>query len=268
MDWWLQALVTAGTVALVMVVARHSSQRFAGLVAALPTVSAPTLVWLIQEHGPAFAVKAAIGSVSSCAMLAAFALAYATTARRGGVVVALLAGLSGALALAMPAMLMSDNLASATLLAVVACTIAMATMPGLSACATRGRTTGGQAAGTALVAGGLSVLAVAIGPALGTFATGLLSSLPTVSGAVAVIEHAAGGHRAVEQFLRGFVAGLFGKIAFFAAFVLLTHPLGAAWSLALACVAGCAATALLARVLHFSKTLQAAHGIASEAVSP
>ena len=267
MDWWLKALVTAGTVAVVMGVARHAGQRFAGLVAALLTVSAPTLVWLMQEHGLAFAVNAAIGSVSACAMLAAFALVYALVSRRGGVVAALLAGLLGAAALAMPALLTSDSLASATLLALAACTVTMAAMPGLRAGAIRGRSTGVQAACTALAAGGVSVLVVTMSPVLGTFATGLLSSLPTVSGAVAVIEHAAGGYRAVEQFLRGFVAGLFGKIVFFAAFVLLAQPLGAGWSLALASVAACVATALLARTLHLASACHGSRRLAGEAAA-
>ncbi|MEO8977732.1 MAG: hypothetical protein ABI552_18490 [Casimicrobiaceae bacterium] len=96
--------------------------------------------------------------------------------------------------------------------------MAIAAMPGLHDSAPRGRIAGGQAVCTALAAGGLSLLAITVGPALGTFATGLISSLPTVSGAAAVIEHAAGGHRAVEQFMRGFVVGLFGKIAFFRGF--------------------------------------------------
>lgn len=267
MEWWLKALVTAATVALVMGVGRHAGQRFAGVVAALPTVSAPTLVWLMQERGLEFAVNAAIGSVSACAMLAAFALVYALIARRGGVVAALLGGLLGALALALPALLMSDSLASATLFALAACTVAMAVMPGLRGGVARGRSTSGQSACTALGAGGVSVLAVTIGPALGTFATGLLSSLPTVGGAVAVIEHAAGGYRAVEQFLRGYVTGLFGKIAFFAAFVLVTESLGSAWALALGCAAACVVTGLVARVERLAYADRVAGRLAGEAAS-
>ena len=267
MDWWFKALVTAATVAVVMGLSRHAGPRLAGLVAALPTVSAPTLVWLMQAHGEAFAVKAAIGSVSACAMLAAFALVYALTAQRGGIAVALMSGLVGALVLAEPALLMSDNLLSASVLALVTCTVAVVVMPGLRVGAVLGRSTWVQAACTALGAGGLSVLAVVAAPALGTFATGLLASLPTVSGAVAVIEHATGGHRAVEQFLRGFVLGLFGKIAFFAAFVLLAKPAGIAAALALACAAACVASALVARAVERAGAIRAGRRFDGETVS-
>lgn len=264
MDWWFKALVTAATVAFVMGLSRQAGLRFAGLVAALPTVSAPTLVWLMQAHGEAFAVKAAISSVSACAMLAAFALVYALMARRGGIAVALVAGLLGALLLAEPALLTSDKLMSATVLALVTCTVAVVVMPGLHAEAVRGRSTRMQAAVTALGAGGMSILAVVAAPALGTFATGLLASLPIVSSAVAVIEHAAGGHRAVAQFLRGFVLGQFGKIAFFAVFVLLAEPAGMTAALALACAAACAATALVARVVQCADAFRIARRIDGE----
>ena len=56
---------------------------------------------------------------------------YALTAQRGGIAVALMSGLVGALVLAEPALLMSDNLLSASVLALVTCTVAVVVMPGL-----------------------------------------------------------------------------------------------------------------------------------------
>lgn len=87
----------------------------------------------------------------------------------------------------------------------------------------------------ALAAGGLTALAATFGPALGSFATGLLASLPVISGAAAMAEHATGGHRAAAQFLRGYVWGLFGKAAFGAVFALLAVRVGASAALALGC---------------------------------
>src|SRR5947209_3652438 len=56
----------------------------------------------------------------------------------------------------------------------------------------------------AAAAGGLTALASGLGASLGGFATGLLSSLPLITGAVAVAEHTGGGHRAAARFLRGY----------------------------------------------------------------
>jgi hypothetical protein len=74
---------------------------------------------------------------------------------------------------------------------------------------------------------------------MGGFATGLLSSLPLITGSVAIAEHAAGGHGAAAHFLRGYVGGLFGKAAFGAVFALLAPRVGAVPALALACACAC-----------------------------
>src|SRR4051794_22050881 len=103
MDWLLKAVLTAGTVLLVMVTAREGGRRLAGLVAALPTITAPTLAWLVHDEGMPFAVSAAVGSVAACAMLAVFALGYARAARHGSAAIAIVCGLGGALAMAVPA---------------------------------------------------------------------------------------------------------------------------------------------------------------------
>ena len=126
MDSLFKALLTAGTVLLVMVAARHGGRRFAGVVAALPTITAPTLAWLADEEGIAFAISAAVGSVAVCGMLAVFALVYARAARYSGGAVALACGLFGALAIALPAEAASANLTCALALALASSAIAFA----------------------------------------------------------------------------------------------------------------------------------------------
>lgn len=86
--------------------------------------------------------------------------------------------------------------------------------------------------------------------------TGLLASLPVISGAVAMVEHARGGHRAAANFLHGYAWGLFGKAAFGAAFVLLAPHVGAATALALACA--CAGLMSLMRPGHVQVPLRLA----------
>ncbi len=77
MDWF-KAGLTAGMVLIVTLVARRCGPRLAGVIAALPTVTAPALGWLAHDRGTAPAISVAIASVSVCAMLAAFTLAYAS----------------------------------------------------------------------------------------------------------------------------------------------------------------------------------------------
>lgn len=237
MDWIFKAVVTAAMVLIVMGLVGRAGQRLAGVVAALPTITAPTLGWLVHERGVSFAVSAAIGSVSACAMLAIFALGYALASRRVGSFAALLCGLVGALALALPAFVASASLADALTLALGCSTLALASIPGRTMPAGVPRLGSRRSlACVAVATGSLTALAATMGPKFGGFATGLLSSLPLITGAVVVMEHAAAGPRAAEQFLHGYVWGLFGKAAFGAVFALLATVLGAALAMVVACV--------------------------------
>lgn len=238
MDWLFKAGLTAAMVLLVMAVARRCGRRWAGVAAALPTITAPTLAWLVFERGVTFAVSTAIASVSACAMLAIFSMGYALASRHGGRMWALVCGLAGALALAWPAFEASANLTNALMLGLGCSALALISIPRGTTDAVPGPRPLHLLASTALAAGSLTALAATVGPALGSFATGLLSSLPVISGAVAMVEHGQGGHLAAANFLRGYAWGLFGKAAFGAVFVLLAPRIGAPVALTLAC--GCA----------------------------
>ena len=238
MDWLCKAVLTAGVVLLVMMAAKRGSRRWAGMVAALPTITAPTLAWLAHKEGVAFAISASIGSVAACAMLAVFALGYARVARYG-IAIALICGVGGALAMGLPAEAASARLPDALMLALGCCALAFAAMPapGLDV-VSRQRSTRSMLL-VAATAGGFTALTTTIGPSIGGFATGLLSSLPLITGSVAIAEHTASGHRAATHFLRGYVGGLFGKAAFGAVFALVAPHVGAIAALTLGCACAC-----------------------------
>jgi hypothetical protein len=177
-----------------------------------------------------------------------FALGYARAARHSGGAIALVCGLGGALAMALPAEAASSNLTGALALALCSCAVTFVAMPGQGAAvASRGWSARSMWL-VAVAAGGLTAVAASLGPALGGFAAGLLSSLPLVTGSVAVSEHAKGGHCAAAHFLRGYVGGLFGKAAFGTVFVLLAPRAGAVAALSLACASACLLSAV--RVPH------------------
>ena len=236
MDWIFKAALTAGMVFAVVAAARRLGHRAAGVMAAFPIITVPTLAWVSHEQGVAFAVSAAVGSVAACAIMAIFALAYARGSRLGGGCTALACGLAGALAVALPAARVSARLDEALALALVCCAFAMVCLPVGCKRVAPVRQSRRAAVAVALVSGGLSALAATVGPELGGFATGLLCSLPLIGGSVAILEHATSGPRAAQQFLHGYVRGLFGKIAFGAVFAWLAVHVGAASALLLGIV--------------------------------
>jgi hypothetical protein len=251
MDWWWKALLTTAVMLLVMTAARLCGRRVAGVLAGLPTITGPTLAWIALEHGPAFAVDAAVCSVAACAVLAMFALAYVHASRRFGAPGSLACGLLAALAALGPAQAASHGLATALALALGSAVLAWAALPAAGASRPlQAHSRRRQFLGASTV-GGLTALVATVGPALGAFATGMLASLPLVSAAVAMAEQIASGHQASTEFLRGYVRGLFGKAAFGALFALLVMPAGIGPSLLFA--AACACLLSLRRVpLHFS----------------
>lgn len=239
MLWWKLLLTTMGLL-LVLVAARLGGRRMAGVLAALPTITAPTLAWTAWEQGTGFAVQAAIGSVASCAALAMFALAYVHASRRLAALHAMACGLAAAALVMWPAQLASQTLPAALSLALGFTLLAWARLP-TPGTAAIGASRSGRTSLLALCAvAGLTVLATTLGPALGPFATGLLASLPLVSGPLAMAEHAVSGHQASTEFLRGYVRGLFGKAAFGALFALLAPGAGVLLALALGALAACA----------------------------
>lgn len=243
MDWVVRALLTAAVTASVLFVARGLGRKAAGMLAALPIVTAPALMWLADDRGPAFAASASVGSVVASAALAAFAWGYARLRHRG-IGMASLCGTALAVAMLVPAHAASADLRWALLLALSSWAAALLGMPRRIA---RGRDADGHTGSlfaTAAVTGLLSASTTAFGPALGSFITGLLASMPVISGAITVVEHAKRGPAAAADFLSGYVGGLLGKIAFGTIFAIGIAPWGALAALVLASLAAAATVTL------------------------
>lgn len=229
------------TMLLVVVVLRLAARvgcGLAGMAAAWPTATAPALFWLARDHGVAFAERAAVSSVASCAVLAAFSLAYAHAPRRSMPALAAGCGLAVAGLAAAPAHAAGGDLASALTLAAASVALGLWMLPAHEAprrAAPRDATWP-----TALAAGAVSVLTAAVGAWAGPFASGLLASLPVVGTAVVLAEHRRHGHAAAATFLRGYTGGLVGKAVFGAVFALTVTLWGAGSALSLALAAALA----------------------------
>lgn len=259
MDWSTKALVTAATVALLLAVARRFGQRAAGMLAGLPTVTGPALIWLALDHGPVYAFEAAIGSVSACLPCAAFALAYERASRRFGIWIAVTAGCVATLALASPLQQLSGDLLVALFCAGVGAVLVHRAMPDDRETERGSGKPSRELLLTAIVSGAVSGIVSLAAPGAGPFWAGVLASPPLIAAVVAMHQHAHSGHPSVRRFLRGYVAGLLGRAVFAAGFALFVQS-GLPTATLLATAAASACTAFSLRWSIYQKRMRGADG--------
>lgn len=244
MDWDARALTTAVLVALLLIAGRCFGRRLAGMLAGLPTVTGPALLWLSLEHGTDYAVDAAIGSVAACTLCAFFALVYACASRRSGIVATALLASGAGLSSAVPLQWLDGALAAALSLAIVVTWIAHRLIPEVPREPRFTVPAHQEIALTALVAGGVSGIVTIAAPLVGPFWAGVIASPPLIAAVIAMQQHAFDGELAAQRFLRGYVAGLLGRAVFGSAFAFWVTPLGPAWAALAASAVGCALATL------------------------
>jgi hypothetical protein len=252
MDWGYKAVLTAMTVAAVLMTAQLFGRRLAGLIAGLPVIAAPSLLWIAAEQGAAYAARCAVGSLAACGAAAVFALIYERVARRHGLLLSMGAALGGGGLVALVLALLTrgeHGLAIALLATTALCAAALLYLPDAPAVARPARRLRGELLLTATLAGAVSAVIALYSPLLGPFWSGLLASLPIISSAVLVQQHLTEPHADRRRFLRGYATGLVGKAAFATAFAAVAAQVGAALAMALAAVVGIAVSIGMARQL-------------------
>ena len=246
MDWMEKAMLTALLVAGVLFAGRLFGRKTAGLLAGLPTVTGPALVWIELDFGPAHAIEAATGAVAACALCALFALVYERASRRVNALAALLAASAAGAAATLPLQWLRGELLVAWGVASAAAWAAYRAIPERAPnaqCAVRVR---GEIWLTAAVSAGVSAAVGLCAPHAGAYWAGMLASPPLLAAVVAMHHQLFLGPRAVGEFMRGYAAGLFGRAVFGVAFALLVATAGltaAALAGTLICC-GCTAAAL------------------------
>lgn len=243
MDWSSKAVVTAIAVALILAVAQRFGRHVAGLLAGLPTVTGPALMWLAAEQGAAYAVQAAIGSVAACGACAVFALAYERASRGAGPVVSLLTASAATAACAAALQHIAADLAVALLLAAGASLAIRLALAGSGEDAPAGTPPcRGEPWLTAGVSGAVSGAVALLAPSVDAYWAGVLASPPLIAAAVAMREHCVRERHGVRAFLHGYVGGLIGRCGYGAVFAVLVVSTGTLTATMVAALAGCAVT--------------------------
>lgn len=259
MDWLYKALLTGMTVAAALMVARLIGRRAAGLLAGLPVITVPALLWVAHEQGVDFAVHSAVGSAAACAMAPWFAASFLLLAQRfraatslagallaAWVMVSLLQGLEGRPGLALVTALASGLLVLGWLGRQQnpirpsgrrsGAQTAYDPAHGPTAVA---RELGVTAALAGIVSACVSLLATTVGP----YWTGVLSTLPLISACTLVHLQRTCGSSALPGFVSGYVVGVLAKAVFVCAFAWMAPHWGATPALVMAIGVGVAAAA-------------------------
>ena len=247
MDWAYKAALTASAVAAVMMAARLFGRSVAGLLAGLPVITAPALMWLAAEQGDAFAAASAVGSLAACVPAALFAWSFERLARRRRPATALLGALVVLAVGALATQPLAGHPLPALLAALLACVLTLRAAGARPACSTWVRPLRGEPWLSAATAGAVSAAVALVAQQVGAFRVGMLSSLPIISACAMLHLRVAGGPGDVTRFVTGYLPGLLAKALFVFAFAMAAPRVGAAAAFGLAIAAGAAGALVLAR---------------------
>jgi hypothetical protein len=240
----LKLLLAPGLIGAATLAARRWGPGVGGWLVGLPLTSAPVSIFLALEQGPAFAARAASGTLAGLGGVGVFCLAYGLAATRASWPVSTAVGL-GAFA--------------ATLLVLGA-----AALPLAAACGVTCGLLGGITVGLPRTVGRLRVsprpwwdlpLRMTVAPAiilgvttaahwLGPALSGLLSPIPVFALVLGAFTHRAEGPEAAVDLLRGVVIGSFSFAAFFLVVGLGLERLGLAPTYGLATLVALVVNAL------------------------
>ncbi|MGW7349974.1 hypothetical protein [Streptomyces sp. NPDC054784] len=262
----VRAALAPSVVLLASVVARRLGPRRGGQLLGAPTTSGPFLLLVCAESGPGAAGRAAQGSVASQLVVAVFCLVYGRLATRTRPARALPGALLAAAGAALVAAAIAaagtgtgagDGTGTGGAAPVVACALVLAVVaaglrtwpPTPPDRVPPRRPRGWETPMRMAVSGVTVVVAVVAARELGTYAGGVLCSLPVLLSVMAPAVHRTTGSRAAAELLRGALTATAGTVVFLFALATGLPRLGAAGAFPLALVAMPAADALLRTAL-------------------
>jgi len=230
----LKVTLTPLLIAVATLAARRWGPAVGGWIAGLPLTSGPVSVFLAVEQAPAFAARAACGTLLGLIAVACFCVAYARTAKSSAWVGPTTLGLGFYSLVTWAVSLSSFSILVSTLLVLPVLGVALVVLgvPVLvapSVAAPRWDLPVRMATATAMV-----LLITGTASVLGPKWSGLLSPFPVFACVMAIFSHKNGGSGAAHRLLRGVVLGSFAFASFFIVVGLLVQRLSLVFTYALA----------------------------------
>jgi hypothetical protein len=230
-------------VAGVTLAGRRWGARIAGVLAGLPVVAGPILLFVALDEGAGFAAHAAVSALVGLLAPIAFCLVHAWSARRLSWPVTI--ALAGAVAVTTTALVgqLAIGTAAAIALALAALSLAIRAMPTTTATQPVARPPWWDLPLRMLVTATLVVTITVSARLLGPRWTGTLTPFPIATSVLAVFAHAQTGSSA--RLLHGLMSGLYGLVGFATLIAMTVARWGIAPSFALGFVVAVAINALL-----------------------
>jgi hypothetical protein len=243
----VKSVITALCVATVLWMGRKFGDRASGVLAGLPIVTAPTLMWLATQPAPDFAIRAAVNSMSATAAYAFFALFYAHLCTRLRALYCLAVALALSLLIAslfvsIPASRIQTLIAALALCAAIRWFMP-APAPDAASTTTFAATKPPLQIPIWAVATNAGVVCGAIiyfGAHLPAHWVGMLASVPIIGATIAIAAHVRLGVTQARRGLIGYVEGSGVKVVFCFAFAEMLRGHGI-WLATLTAVAASAA---------------------------
>lgn len=202
-------------VAIVSLIGRKYGQQFGGIIAGLPVILGPILIFLAIEKGESFAKASAHFSLLGVIATGTFCVTYAAISERAGVIGA---SMLSALSFGISAFLISliSDLSDTTSLIVVLAILALFTQifPAYERTIAKTESGNTEIFLRMLAAGCLVLFVTEAATYLGARGSGIASVFPIAGSVLAGFTHHYYGFRSVRRLLQGYLCGLFGLALF------------------------------------------------------
>jgi hypothetical protein len=225
----LKLVITPVLVGAASLAGRRWGSEIGGWLVGIPITSAPVAFFLAIGPGPHFAAQASVGILAGTVSQAAFALAYAWSARDRGWLVSFV-GATGAFVVVTAAFELISAPTLITFVAALAGLVSsLALMPRLRRAApVVVRLPPWDLPARMVVATALVVALTEAAPLLGPRLAGLITPFPLYATVLAVFSHRSQGAESAVGVLRGLLLGLFAFAGFFVTLALLLETRGIA----------------------------------------
>jgi hypothetical protein len=255
-----KGVLSFAIIAVLLVVAGRCGPRVAGIAAALPLTTAPTLMWLAAKDAPDYSIRAATNSMWATVAFAFFALAYAQLCMRFRPLLTLFTSLFGSAVIAALLASWPTSRSQTVIITLILCATIRHFMP-------KGENTPNDGAYAdnkslpvleiSIVAGSVCAVIVFFSDLLPAQWAAVLASAPVVGASLAFATHRNLQPDATRRLLMGYVDGCAAKIVYCFVFAQLLRDNGVVFA-CVAAVGACLAVTAALNVGHILPGLREA----------